>query len=517
MTNLKKTSKLHAQNFRKYGLDLNLNITLMAMSFILLFIIFALIFGEDFVDKIFQLQDYILINFDNSFIMVTNLLIIFAIVIVITPLGKIRLGGKESKPEFKNFSWYSMLFSAGMGIGLIFWAVAEPLYHSSGTPLYSDLSSTSNALATTYFNWGIHAWVIYAVMGLALAFYTYNMNLPLSPRSLFYPIFKNKIFGITGDIIDAFAIIITLFALASSLGLGAMQINSGLNYLFGITISPQVQVIIIIFITFLATLSVISGLNKGVKLLSEYNIKIAFGIAIFLLLLGPTLLIFKETISSLLYYIFDLVQVSASVKDVDTEWTKSWTIFYLAWWISWSIFVGMFIAKISKGRTIREFLLSVILVPTIITVLWFGVFGTTAIFVNNESGGELLNIVNQDVSLSLFAMLNMLIKSKLLLIILEFTSLILVINFFVTSSDSGSLIIDGLANGGKRQTTRNQKILWASIEGLLAIIILILGGSAGLNLIQTILIIVGFPLTILFIYIVFSLLYMLIKEAKNFS
>ncbi len=509
--NLKEeTKKLHDRNYQKYGLDLNVLSAIIALIFVIAFIFLMFFTGESFYTDVSIIQEKI-VSTGSIFMIVCNLLIVIAIILIFSPLGKIKLGKQDEKPEFSNFSWYSMLFSAGMGIGLLFYGVAEPMWHLGTTLLYEGSTPENAALATTYFDWAIHGWVIYAIMGLSFAFYAYNLDLPLSPRSLFYPLLKDHIFGRIGDVIDGLAIVLTLFALAASLGIGSLQITNGLNYLFDTSFSTGVQVLVIIIITFFATISVVTGLTKGVRILSEINLKLMLLLAIFILLLGPTKSIFIYMFSSTFDYISGIIPASLAVNQVDSSWAGAWPIFYMAWWMSWSIFVGMFIAKISRGRTIRNFLVVVVLVPTALSIFWFAILGTTAFELDASSGGVISNAINADLSTALFALNEVLITNGILLIIVQVVTIVLIVNFFITSSDSGSLVIDGLASGGTIKSPKGQKIFWACLEGVLAICILIIGGESALNLINKLLVIVAYPFAYVIAFTVGLLLYALVK------
>lgn len=512
----KLIEKLHKRNITKFGLDINPIISGIAITLIIIFIILGLIYGIEFIDKMENLQSIILHKFKFIYIFFIAIIVPLIILLSISKIGKIRLGGIEAKPKHSRFSWYSMLFSAGMGIGLIFYGVVEPLSHYGVTPLFDSTSKSDSALATTFYHWGIQGWAVYALVGLSLAYFTYNKKLPMSPRVLFYPILKEKTFGYIGDIIDGLAVFVTLIALASSLGIGALQVNSGLNYLLGIDISVTIQIIIIIIITLFASLSLISGLDKGIRILSELNVYMAILLMVVVFLLGPTLLIITNVFGgSLLYFKMSFYE-SISSYGANANWLADWTLFYWAWWASWSMFVGMFIAKVSYGRTVCDFLLSTILIPTFFCIFWFSIMGTTAIDTNIASGNELMNIINTDYSLGLYAMFNLLVNSKIILIFVQSLSLMLIISFFVTSSDSGSLVVDGLTSGGKMHSPLGQKIFWASIEGALAIILIILGGHFALDLIQNVLIIVSLPMVIIISVAIVTLVYELYKDAyKN--
>jgi choline-glycine betaine transporter len=337
-----------------------------------------------------------------------------------------------------------------------------------------------------------------------LGIFAYNRGLPLSLRSVFYPIFKDKVFGWVGDIIDITAVISCLFGLATSLGFGSQQINAGLNFLFGIPQSPKVQVIIIVVITFIATISVVSGIGKGVRILSELNMKVAAVFLILIIVLGPTLYMVRAFNNGLGFYLNNLISISFFTEN-GNKWQGSWTIFYWAWWISWSPFVGMFIARISKGRTVREFILAILIVPTLLSFIWLSAFGGTALFQNSIDGGALLNAVNNNVATSLFAMIQNLEISSLFKMILSVMGTFLVISFFVTSSDSGSLVVDNLTSGGKMDSPVPQRIFWAVMEGTIAVALLIAGGSEALSALQTGVILSGLPFTAMLLAMTYSL------------
>ncbi len=523
MNNLKQTQEMHKKNYRKHGLNINLGSVITAVITIAIFVILVIFNYDTIYDKITMLRDGMLIIFEKPMIVAMFLCLVAVIGISLSPLGNIRIGGKEASPDFKRFSWYAMLFGAGMGIGFMFWGVAEPLLHSDYTPLFASSSNVESALATTFFHWGLFPWALYALVSLALAFYAYNMNLPLAPRSMFYPILKDRIYGLSGDIIDGLAVVVTLFSLASSLGFGALQVNAGFNYLFGTAISGSVQVVIIIVVTCFATISVVTGVDKGVRILSEANLILAAVLGTLFLIIGNTTSIISNGINALGLYLTNLISVNfdlvtgadAANAAAGYDWSAAWTLFYWAWWIGWAIFVGMFIAKISRGRTVRDFLLSVTVVPTIIAFLWFSIFGVVAIDINNVVNGELLNIVSIDESLSLYAVINFMDINAVLKVILDIISITLIVSFFVTSSDSGSLVVDGLTSGGVAHTPTRQKIFWTSMQAILAIGLIIVGGSSALDIIQMVLIITASPFSIVIILIIVLLIFQLIKYYKH--
>lgn len=450
------------------------------------------------------LQKKITGNLNWFFVISVNIFLLFPIYLMVSKFGEIRLGGPKAKPEYSNFAWYSMLISAGMGIGLVFFGVAEPLFHANTILPHTNSTSQVQALATTFLHWGLHPWGIYSLISLALAFFAYNRGLPLSLRSVFYPILKDRVFGKIGDIIDITAVISCLFGLATSLGYGAQQINSGLNYLFGIPQGKNIQVLIIVIITLIATLSVVSGIGKGVRILSELNIRIAGLFLVAILVLGPTLFIFRSFGNGIGYYLNNFFELSFFSENGNT-WQGAWTIFYWTWWISWSPFVGMFIARVSKGRTIREFIFAILIVPVLLSFIWFTTFGATAFYQNMVTGGELLKAVNRDTSTALFAMIQGMDIPSVLKTLTSVIGTFLVISFFVTSSDSGSLVVDNLTSGGKLNSPVPQRIFWAVTEGAIAISLLIAGGSEALSALQTGVILSGLPFTIILLIMIYSL------------
>lgn len=500
---LEKTAeeKLYSRNFTKMGMDLNPVVSIGAGVIIFAFSLFSFVDLER-ANLIFNnINSAIVSNWDWLFILSSNIFIIISIMIGLSRLGNVRIGGVEAEPEFSNFAWYSMLISAGMGIGLMYWAVGEPLYHITDVPpIFSSENSDAQAMATTFFHWGLHPWGIYALISLALAFFAHNRKLPLSLRAVFYPVLKDKIFGLWGDLIDILAVVACLFGLATSLGLGVQQINSGLNYLFNINVSVIMQVILIIIITAVATLSVVSGIDKGVRLLSEFNIRLAFIFMLIVFILGPTGYIIKLFSNSLGLYLNDFIKSSFYIGSDNSTWQAGWSVFYLAWWISWSPFVGMFIARISKGRTIREFVLAVLIIPSILSFIWLTTFGGTAIKINAMQNGHLFQTVNDNLSVGLFELLRYLdapILQGFIRILLSLLGTLLVISFFVTSSDSGSLVVDNITSGGKLTSPVPQRVFWACMEGLVAIVLLLIGGETALKALQTAVIGTGLPFAII--------------------
>ncbi len=481
---------------------------------IVFFITITLVVGEPMSKVFANIQDSISEYGGWFFVLAVNLFLIFCLAIAFSKYGNIRLGGRDSKPEFKKMSWFAMLFSAGMGIGILFWSVGEPILHYVSPPSGAgeSIESAQRSMQFTFLHWGLHAWGIYALVGMSLAFFTFNKKLPLTISSVFYPLIGEKVHGKYGKIINVLAVVATLFGLATSLGMGVQQVSAGLNHLTGIEDTVNLQVILIGIITLAATGSVVAGLSHGVKRLSQLNIIIGAFFLLFMLIVGPSLFIFSSFVQNTGAYLQNFFELSFWTETyTQSDWQKSWTVFYWAWWISWSPFVGMFIARISRGRTLREFILGVLIVPTILTFLWLSAFGGSALFLELNGLADITTAVQSNVATSLYELLsNFPIGS--------FTSIVgivLVTSFFVTSSDSGSLVVDSLTAGGKLDAPVAQRIFWALTEGGVAAVLL-LGG--GLGALQTAAITTGLPFAIILIIMTYSLTkglsqehYMLVK------
>ena len=488
------------------GIDVHNPVFAISGIAIVAFVAVTLSFPET-VEPLFEgLRNWLTSNLAWFFLSAANIFVLFAFLLIVTPLGNVRLGGSEATPDFSYLGWFSMLFAAGMGIGLMFFGVSEPISHYSsamgGTavedgvrtdwaPLGAAAGDAEAAqrlgMAATIFHWGLHPWAIYATVALALALFSYNKGLPLTIRSMFYPIFGERVWGPIGHFIDILAVLATLFGLATSLGYGASQATAGLNFLFGIPATDTTQVVLILAITGVALVSVVAGLDAGVKRLSEINMTLAGLLLLFVVLVGPTLMILSSFWGNLVAYGQSLPALSNPFGREDANFSQGWTAFYWAWWISWSPFVGMFIARVSRGRTVREFATCVILIPSIVSVFWMSAFGGTAIDQLVNQG--VTAIGDAELELKLFEMLAVLPLAE----ITSFVGIVLVIVFFVTSSDSGSLVIDTITAGGKVNAPVAQRIFWAIFEGLVAIALLLGGGLAAL---QAMAVSAGFPFTI---------------------
>jgi len=493
-------------NIQTFGMDMHNPVFWISAVLVLIFVIGTLIAPTEAKSTFDAVKGWSINNFDWLFMLGGNIFVLFCIYLIFSPMSKIRIGGEDSIPEFSTLSWFAMLFAAGMGIGLMFWSVAEPTAYFTdwwGTPLNAEAKTAEAAdmaMGATMFHWGLHPWAIYAVVGLSLAFFTYNKDLPLTIRSGFYPLIGDKSWGFFGNFIDVIAVLATLFGLATSLGFGAQQAASGLHFLFDIPNTINTQIGIIVGVTAVAVLSVIRGLDGGVKVLSNLNMSLAALLLLFVVIFGPTLAITIAVINTGSSYIENIIPLSNWFGREDEKFYHGWTVFYWAWWISWSPFVGMFIARISKGRTVREFIVAVLLVPTFVTLLWMAAFGGTALDQVQNNVGALSNGLG-DVSLAMFQMFENLPLTN----IISFIAIVLVLVFFVTSSDSGSLVIDSITAGGKIDAPVPQRIFWAVIEGAVAGALLFGGGKDALGALQTASVSVGLPFTIVLLVMCVSL------------
>ncbi len=483
------------------GLDVNGPVFFTSSIFIIISIALTLIFREQAENYFNEIQDFISNTVGWFFVLCVNIFLIFVIYLAFSKFGDIRIGGKDARPEFKTLSWFAMLFSAGMGIGLLFWSIAEPVTHFMNPPLTEGGTALAaqEAMNFTFLHWGFHAWGVYALVGLSLAYFTYSHGLPLTIRSVFYPLLGDKIYGKRGDLIDIFAVLATLFGLATSLGLGVQQIAAGLAHVFGLSSGIVTQVSLIAGITLIATASVVLGVDKGVKFLSEWNMRIAVLLLLLVVLLGPTIFIFQSFVQNTGNYFYSFLQISTWTESYTGEdWQNAWTVFYWGWWIAWSPFVGMFIARISKGRSIKEFILGVLIVPSLITFFWITAFGSTSIQQALIGDQAVINAVDDNVATALFVFL----EDYPFAVVLNVIGVILIAGFFVTSSDSGSLVVDSLTSGGKIDAPVGQRIFWAVAEGTVAAVLLIGGG---LQALQTASIATGLPFAFILLFMCYSL------------
>ena len=445
-------------------------------------------------EHLFQtLQDAIILYASWYYVLVVAVILVSVAIFSFSRFGDIKLGPDHAEPDYAYPSWIAMLFAAGMGIGLMFFGVAEPVMHFLTPPQGEGgtVAAAREAMNLTFFHWGLHAWGIYAIVALILAYFAYRHDLPLTMRSAFYPLIGERIYGRAGATIDVFAIVCTTCGIATSLGFGVLQINTGLSYLFGVAISPAIQVVLILLTLGLAGVSVVLGLDTGIKRLSEFNLALAIVLLAIVLIAGPTVIVLQATIENFGAYIGELVTKTFNLYAYDpTDWLGGWTIFYWGWWLSWAPFVGLFIARISRGRTIREFVLGAMIVPCGFTLLWMGIFGNSAIELilhGNQNG--LGAAVSENQAVALFRFFEYLPQSTLL----SGVALLMVVVFFVTSADSGAMVLNMLSAGGRDDTPPVQRLYWVGVIGATSIVLLLAGGLAAL---QTAAIVTALPFSL---------------------
>ncbi|MDP3327870.1 choline BCCT transporter BetT, partial [Parvibaculum sp.] len=480
-------------------------------ALILVALVFAASDPDDAATIFASIQSWIVHEMGWFYVASVATFLVFAVGVAASSMGAIRLGPDDSVPDFSTGSWFAMLFSAGMGIGIMFYGVAEPVLHFAHPPRGEGgtVEAARNAMQLAFFHWGLHAWAIYAVVGMALAYFSFRHGLPLTVRSALYPLIGDRIHGWMGHIVDIFAVFGTMFGVATSLGLGVMQVNAGLNYLFGIDMSVGVQLTLIAGITLLATGSVASGINAGIRRLSELNLVLALSLMLFVLVVGPTVFLLQAAMQNTGGYLSELIGKTFTLYAYQpNDWIGSWTLFYWGWWISWSPFVGMFIARISRGRTIRQFVIGVLLVPSGFTFLWFTVFGNTALAMQLDGTAQMVEAVQADVAVALFQFLGHLPFAGISMIV----ATLLVVTFFVTSSDSGSLVIDIITSGGNPEPPVWQRIFWALMEGVVAAVLLLAGGLAAL---QTGAIASALPLAAILLVVCYGLFTALRQETRR--
>lgn len=465
------------------------------------FIVFGSLFGELAGEVFSQLQSFITHRFRWLFIILMNVTVVFSLYIALSRYGDIRLGHQTEHPEYSLLSWFGMLFSAGIGIGLLYWGTAEPLYHFMSPPMgqAETIEAAKQAMSISFLHWGIHAWALYCVVALSLAYFHYRRGLPLSIRSVLYPLIGQKIYGKWGHVVDTLAVFGTMFGVVTSLGLGAMQINAGFSNVFGIPNNVPVQLCLIAIITAMATLSVMMGLDKGIKRLSDINIVLTGLLLGFMLLFGPTQFIIDSFIENIGNYASQLIPLGFwSEAYSNTDWQANWTIFYWAWWVSWSPFVGIFVARISRGRTIREFIFGVLFIPMLLLFFWFTTFGGSAVHMELMGNYGLIEAVKADYGSAIFKLIEYYPLTKPLTLVI----VVMIMLWFVTSSDSASLVIDMLTAGGDTNPPKIQRLFWALSQGVIAAVLLVAGGLSAL---QAVAIIAGFPFAI----VVFVMMYCL--------
>jgi len=499
-----------------FGMEMHNPVFFLSAILIFIFSGATLIFPEVANQALNGAKLWTLQKFDWFYAITPILILATCIGLAISPLGKIRLGGKHAKPDYSVWSWIAMLFAAGVGIGFMFYGAAEPLgYYTDwfGTPFNTPAETAEArrlAFTTTVFHWGLFAWSVYAIVGLSLAFFAYNRGLPLTIRSAFYPLLGDKIWGWPGHVIDLFAVVSTIFGLACTIGIGATQATSGLAYMFELAPSTGLQIGLIFVITLVAIISVLRGMNGGIKLLSNVNMLGATCLLLFVIIAGPTVVILKSIGMTTVHSIPDSFRLANWIGRPDQKFMHDWTIFYWAWWIAWSPFVGMFIARISKGRTIRQFMGGVLFAPLAIGIVWFTAFGEVAISQFESKAGDLASGMG-DSSLVLFQMLDSLPMGEITSVI----AIILLIIFIVTSADSGALVVDSLTSGGQTTSPKRQRVFWAAMLGLTAIALLYGGGDEALKALQAGTITAALPFTVIVLLYAICLIIGLRSELKD--
>jgi choline/glycine/proline betaine transport protein len=473
-------------------------------------LLFTLVFPQVSASFFASLQSSIVENFSWFYVFKVAVILVFTLYLGFSRFSDVKLGPDHATPDYSYVSWLSMLFAAGMGIGLMFYGVAEPLMHFLVPPTADPgtVAAAKEAMKTTFFHWGLHAWAIYAIVALTLAYFSFRHDLPLTLRSALYPLIGDKIYGWRGDLVDIFAVTGTLFGVATSLGLGVLQISAGLNYLFEFPTTTIAQVGLIIGITCIAIISVASGLDRGIKILSEFNMILAVGLLALILILGPTVFLFKALMQNTGAYLSDLVLNTFNLFAYQkTEWIGGWTIFYWGWWLAWAPFVGIFIARISRGRTIREFILGVLIVPTVFTLIWMNIFGNSAIDLVLNQGNEMLGTLATDnTPVALFLFLEQFPWSSLLSVI----AVLMIVVFFVTSCDSGAMVIDMLCSHGNNNTPLWQRVYWTAGVGIIAAVLLL---ADGISALQTMTIASALPFAVVLLIAMFGLIKALRVEA----
>ncbi len=496
-------------NVRVLGLDVHNPVFMVSAVLVVAFVVGTLIFLDSAGAAFSHMRVWITTKFDWTFMISMNIFVVFSLFIAYSKLGTIRLGGKDATPRYGYPGWLAMLFAAGVGIGLMFYGVLEPVTHTLNPPLGIDPANQQEAAAAgmsaAILHWGLHAWGVYAVVGLALAFFCFNRGLPLTLRSAFYPLFGDRVWGVFGHVVDVTAVLATIFGLATSLGLGAEQIAGGLKYLFDIEPTSTTKIVLITAIICVALASVVAGLDKGVKRLSEINMGLAGLLLLFVIVAGPTFVILKTIVVSFYDYARYIVPMSSWIGREDDAFYHGWSTFYWAWWIAWSPFVGMFIARVSYGRTAREFITWVLLIPTFIGVIWMSTFGGTAQHQLLTEGYR--GVADAVPELAMFKMLEGLPFTGFVSVV----ALLLIAIFFITSADSGALVVDTITAGGKMDAPVQQRVFWCILVGLVAIVLLLGGGVASL---QALAISVGLPFSIVLLLMCVSL-YKGMREELN--
>ncbi|MBY6210594.1 choline BCCT transporter BetT [Microbulbifer agarilyticus] len=491
-----------SRNSSKHLAHFNPPVFYSATAVLLLIVAYAVLAPDNATATFKYLQTWVVEHMSWYYVLAVAIVLIGTIAIAMSRFGAIKLGPEHAEPDYDFLSWFAMLFSAGMGIGLLFFGVAEPVMHYLDPPVgdTGTVTAARQAMVLTFFHWGFHAWAIYAIVALILGYFSYRHKLPLTLRSALYPMIGERIYGPMGHAVDVFAIVGTVCGVATTLGYGVLQINSGLNHLFGLPIGNGVQVALIVLTTLLATVSVVTGLDTGIKRLSQLNMVLAVLLLLMVLLLGSTVYLLQAFVQNFGSYLSQIINKTFNLYAyAPTDWLGGWTILYWGWWMSWSPFVGLFIARISRGRTIREFVIGAMLVPALVTMMWMTFFGNSAIHMILDQGlTQLGEVVSQDQSVALFQFLEQFPFSS----VFSFVAVVMVIVFFVTSADSGAMVVNMLSSHGRDETPLWQRIFWCFLIGAVAIALLLAGGLGSL---QTAVIVSALPFSAILLIAMYGL------------
>jgi choline/glycine/proline betaine transport protein len=481
-----------------------------SMLMIIAFVVFT-VRDVDSSDALFASgKDFIINSMDWFYVVVVNVALFFVFWLMISRFGDVKLGKPEDEPDFSTFSWICMLFSAGLGSGLIYWGVAEPMYHMQDSPFLArdgiepgSVDAAVSAVRVTIFHWGLHGWGLYVLVGLSLAYFAYRRDLPLTLRTALYPVLKEKIYGPWGHVIDLVGVFGTIFGLATSLGLGATPIAAGIENLGWMENTEANQLILVAIITALGTASAASGVGRGVRILSEANVWASIGLLLLFLILGPTAFMLGIMISGAGDYLWNFIPMGFWINtDPESQWQSWWTIFYWGWWIAWCPFVGLFIARVSKGRTIRQFCFCVLLVPTSAVMIWMGLFGGAAAGVDLFYDAGVAEAVNADYANGVFQTV---VGFGYPWLIMPMTALItvLLISWFVTSSDSGTLVMCTMLSMGDEHPPIRFRLFWGITSGVVAGVLMVAGG---LNALQTASIVAGLPIAVILLLMTYGII-----------
>ncbi len=501
-------------NVKIFGFDFHARVFLISAAVIIIFVVAGTMFQEQTAEVLVNAHHWVVTRFYWWFMTAANIILLFCLLLMVSPLAKVRLGGRDAKPDYSYTSWFAMIFAASVSVGFLFFGVVEPVFHFQNPPLGADPSDTETAfaigMAGAIFHWGLHGWALFAIMGLSMALFSYNMGMPFSIRSVFYPVFGNRVWGWTGHLIETLVVFCTLFALAVSIGLGAEQITGGLDYLFSFPPTGLSKVVLIALVVATAMIALLTGINSGIGRLSRVNLTLAVSLMLFLAVAGPTADILRHCLVSFATYIVSIISFSGWTGREDTDFLHNWTIFYWAWWFCYAPFVGMFIARISRGRTVREFLFFALILPTLVCVLWMNAFGGTAVhqFLAEGYTGVTETVAAGHYELALFKLLETFPQAQALCLV----SIVLLFSFLVVSLDAGSLAVDSITAGGKLNAPVRQREFWCVMGGLIPAVLLLAGG---LGSFQAAVVVASLPLSVLFVVILFSVWIGLRRELRR--